>query len=111
MLGLREFAFVALPAFVGQNAAAADFDGDGNDDLLLRHLHSDAWRYYTFVDDVPVERDLGLESEPVRRFVATGDFDDDGRGDVLLRRHELRRGRRRRFRSCGMCAPASGSNT
>ena len=111
MLGLREFAFVALPAFVGQNAAAADFDGDGNDDLLLRHLHSDAWRHYTFVDDVPVERDLGLESEPVWRFVATGDFDGDGRGDVLLRRHELRRGRRRRLRSCGMCAPASGSNT
>ena len=79
---------MALLAFVGQNAAAADFDGDGNDDLLLRHLHSDAWRYYTFVDDVPVERDLGLESEPVWRFVATGDFDGDGRGDVLLRMHD-----------------------
>ena len=79
---------MAVLLLVGQAVVAADFDGDGRDDLLLRNLHSDAWRYVTLVDDVPVEHALGLETEPVWRYVATGDFDGNGYSDILLRRHD-----------------------
>ena len=79
---------MAVSLLAGQAVVAADFDGDGRDDLLLRHLHSDDWRYYTLVDDVTVEHALGLETEPVSRFVATGDFDGNGFDDVLLRRYD-----------------------
>ena len=79
---------MAVSLLGGQAVVAADFDGDGRDDLLLRHLHSDDWRYYTLVDDVTVEHALGLETEPVSRFVATGDFDGNGFDDVLLRHYD-----------------------
>ena len=79
---------VAVSATPDRHAAsgAGDFDGDGRDDLLLRHLHSDAWRYYTLVDDVPAEHELGLGTESVWRYVASGDFDGNGNDDVLVRR-------------------------
>lgn len=79
---------VASLLFAGHITLASDFDGDGNDDLLLRQLHSDAWRYYTLVDDVPAEHVLDLETEPVWRFVAAGDFDGNGFDDVLVRRYD-----------------------
>ena len=81
-------ASVAALSLVGQAAAAGDFDGDGKDDLLLRHLHSDAWRYYSLVDDMPAEHELDLETEAVWRFVTSGDFDGNGYDDVLLRRYD-----------------------
>ena len=76
---------VAALLLASQAAFAGDFNGDRRDDLLLRHLHSDAWRYYTLVDDVPVENEIALDTEPVWRFVATGDFDGNGYDDVLVR--------------------------
>ena len=68
------------------SGAAGDFDGDGRGDPLPRHLHSDAWRYYTLVEDVPAEH--ALETEPVWRFVASGDIDGNGYDDVLTRRYD-----------------------
>ena len=79
---------IAVCLLAGQAMVAADFDGDDRDDLLQRHLHSDAWRYHTLVDDVPEEHILAIESEPVWRFVATGDFDGNGYDDVLVRRYD-----------------------
>ena len=70
---------------VGATGHAGDFNGDGADDVLLRHLHSDTWRYYTLVDDVPVAHDLAIPADPAWRFVATGDFDGNGYDDILLR--------------------------
>ena len=82
------FLSLALAAAAAPPAHAADFDGDGRDDLLQRHLHSDAWQYYTLVDDVPELHALAIESEPVWRYVATGDFDGNGYDDVLMRRYD-----------------------
>ena len=78
-------AFAVGAESVGATGHAGDFNGDGADDVLLRHLHSDAWRYYTLVDDVPVAHDLAIPADPAWRFVATGDFDGNGYDDVLLR--------------------------
>ena len=77
--------FAAGAENVGALGHAGDFDGDGADDVLLRHLHSDSWRFYTLVDDVPVEHELAIPVDPAWRFVATGDFDGNGYDDVLLR--------------------------
>ena len=78
-------AFAVGAESVGATGHAGDFNGDGADDVLLRHLHSDAWRYYTLVDDVPVAHELAIPADPAWRFVATGDFDGNGYDDVLLR--------------------------
>ena len=85
---LRVFTLVALLPFAGQTALAADLDGDGNDDVLLRHLHSDSWRYYTLADGVPAEHELPLETEPVWRYIAAGDFDGNGFDDILVHRDD-----------------------
>ena len=77
--------FVVGAENVGATGHAGDFNGDGADDVLLRHLHSDTWRYYTLVDDVPVAHDLAIPADPAWRFVATGDFDGNGYDDILLR--------------------------
>ena len=77
--------FVVGAENVVATARAGDFDGDGADDVLLRHLHSDAWRFYTLVDDVPTEHELAIAPDPAWRFVAIGDFDGNGYDDVLLR--------------------------
>ena len=77
---------LATSLLAAHSVRASDFDGDGRDDLLIRHLHTDTWRYYTLVDDVPAEQELDLETDPSWRFVATGDFDGNGYDDVLLRR-------------------------
>ena len=78
-------AFAVGAESVGATGHAGDFNGDGADDVLLRHLHSDSWRFYTLVDDVPVAHDLAIPADPAWRFVATGDFDGNGYDDVLLR--------------------------
>ena len=85
---LQVFTFAVSLLLAGETALAADLDGDGKDDLLLRHLHSDAWRYYTLVDDVPAEYVVDMDTEPVWRFVATGDFDGNGHDDILVRRYD-----------------------
>ena len=38
--------FVVGAENVGATAQARDCNGDGADDVLLRHLHSDSWRYH-----------------------------------------------------------------
>ena len=81
-------AALALALCQGAAGATGDFDGDGHADLLLRHLHSDAWRFYTLLEDAPAEHALGLETEAVWRYVATGDFDGNGFDDVLVRRYD-----------------------
>lgn len=64
-----------------------DIDGDGRDDVLLRHI-SGSWRLYSMAGrrivpertTTPAFADL-----PAWRFTAIGDFDADGRDDILLR--------------------------
>ncbi|MYE81145.1 MAG: VCBS repeat-containing protein [Gammaproteobacteria bacterium] len=91
--GRATIAAVAL-ALAGHHGSAdtrtGDFDGDGRDELLLRHAESGAWRYYALADTGAEEHALPLPADDVYRFLAVGDFDGDGRDDVLFRRRDDR---------------------
>ena len=66
-------------------AATGDFDGDGYDEVLLRH-HGDAtWIYYDIEAGVGTRQELGLNVPEADRFVAVGDLNGDGRDDILMR--------------------------
>ena len=68
-----------------------DFNGDGRDDVLLRHADG-RWRYYPMdgatvlagSDAADLTRDLAW------RIAGVGDFDGDGKDDVLLRKTDGR---------------------
>lgn len=82
-------------------AGIGDLNGDGNDDVLLRHL-SGRWLYYAADGRhrIAAGRGLALPRDPRLRFAGIGDLNGDGSDDVLLRHedgrwfyHALRRGR------------------
>ena len=67
-------------------AGVGDFDADGRDDVLLRHVDG-SWRLFP-MDGRKVVTERVSEpafSGTAWRLVAVGDFDADGRSDVLLR--------------------------
>ena len=72
------------------DARSGDFDGDGRDELLLRHTETGAWRYYALADTGAEEHTLPLPADDIYRFLGVGDFDGDGRDDVLFRRRDDR---------------------
>ena len=79
---------VDLPTDIAYRLMAlADFDGDGDDDVLLRHADTNRWHYYP-MDGRNIE-DGGGEVPLTRnadwRFLGAGDLNNDGRDDVLLR--------------------------
>ena len=64
-----------------------DLDGDGKDDVLMRHADG-AWRYYAMNgrQGAPVDlTDEQLTENPDWEFAGLGDLNGDGRDDVLLR--------------------------
>jgi len=64
---------------------AGDFDGDGHDDILLRHADNGHWIYYDMAGPRGALRRPRLTPNRLFEFSAIGDFDGDGRDDVMLR--------------------------
>ena len=68
--------------------AVGDFNGDGAQDLLLRHADG-RWHVYAMAGRGPVAADsgavAGLPADRAWQFQGVGDFDGDGRDEVLLR--------------------------
>ena len=74
-----------LTPYAGRNTA--DFNGDGTDDLLLRHRDG-RWAYYPMDGRTNIAAERGsatLPADRAWRFAGVGDFDGDDRDDVLLR--------------------------
>ena len=67
-------------------AAIGNFDGQGGDDILLRHWRG-SWRGYSMAGGrVDAVHSVALPDQPRRVSLAgVGDFDGDGTDDVLLR--------------------------
>ena len=74
-----------LTPFSGRSTG--DFNGDGKDDLLLRHRDG-RWTYYPMNGRANIAAQRGsatLPADRAWRFSGVGDFDGDDRDDVLLR--------------------------
>ena len=64
-----------------------DLNGDGKDDVLLRHVDG-RWMYYPMNGRTPIESQRGtvaLERSANWQLAGIGDMDGDGKDDVLLR--------------------------
>ena len=71
-----------------QVAGIGDLNGDGRDDVLLRHTDG-RWHYYPMNGPEFLAGQRGaaaLTSNPDWQFAAIGDLNGDGKDDVLLRR-------------------------
>jgi len=68
-------------------AGIADFNGDGMDDVMLRHATTNRWYYYPMNgrEILSGQGEVTMTRNADWRFVATGDLNGDGRGDILLR--------------------------
>ena len=76
----------AAPALL-RAPAIGDFNGDGNDDVLLRHGDG-RWRYYAMDGRTHIAAESGMadiDADPAWVFAGAGDFNGDGKADVLLR--------------------------
>ena len=64
-----------------------DLNGDGMDDVLLRHVDG-RWMYYPMNGRTPIESERGtvaLERSANWQLAGIGDMDGDGNDDILLR--------------------------
>ena len=80
--------FVALPTDLEYRLAGIDdFNGDGMDDVMLRHAQTNRWYYYPMSgrEILSGQGEVAMTRNADWRFVATGDLNGDGRGDILLR--------------------------
>ena len=71
-----------------QFAGTGDLNGDGNDDVLLRHRDDGRWLYYPMDGRQHITGRRGLANIPrdmVWQLAGIGDLNGDGNDDVLLR--------------------------
>ena len=66
-------------------AGTGDFDGDGRDDVLLRHAERGMWISYEMHAPRATLHRPAVTRNPEFVFQSTGDFTGDGRDDILLR--------------------------
>lgn len=72
-----------------QYNGTGDFNGDGNDDIVIRNAVSGQWYIYNFNGSNIVSRGyVGIESASLVEVRAVADFNLDQRDDVLLRNVE-----------------------
>ena len=98
MDGRRQIAAESGPAALPSDLAyrlmaLGDYDGDGHDDVLLRHAETNRWYFYP-MDGRAVESGDGevpLSRNADWRFQGVGDLNNDGRDDVLLRHAKTNR--------------------
>ena len=86
-LGFEASATATAGATRGHLRNFGDFDGDGKDDVLLRHENG-RWHYYRMDGRRPVSGSgaAGLTPNTTVDVAGIGDFNGDGRDDVLVRR-------------------------
>ena len=73
------------PAHDAPSRHLGDFDGDGRDDVLLRHSESGEWVFYAMNGREGTLRTARMTRNLSYRLAGSGDFDGDGQDDVLLR--------------------------
>ena len=87
-----------------------DLNGDGMDDILLRHVDG-RWMYYPMNGRTPIESQRGtvaLERSANWQLAGIGDMDGDGKDDILLRHTD---GRWKGYLMDGKAVLDSGSIT
>ena len=65
--------------------AIGDLNGDGRDDVLMRHAHRGHWIHYEMSRERGVLRRPALTQNLLFEFVGIGDLDGDGDDDLMLR--------------------------
>ncbi len=72
-------------------AGSADFNGDGADDVLLRHERTGNWYYFPMQGSRHIRAARGMADLPAAKdwhLAGLGDLNGDGRADMLLRHDE-----------------------
>ena len=74
-----------------QFAGIGDLNGDGKDDVLVRHVETGRWYYYPMDGRRHITADDGganIVSDPAWQLAGIGDLNGDGKDDVLLRHRD-----------------------